>query len=138
MKLMVELPVRQGDCYGSGEWDAPRGDKTHKAIDYECEPGLIVLSPIIGKVSKLGICYSDDLSFRYVEVTDYKQFRHRFFYVIPMVSGGDSVAVGQRLGRADDLRRRYPRDDDHSSAITNHIHYEIISPSGGYINPESR
>lgn len=137
MKLCIELPRRGVDDYGSGDYGARRsGGRTHNGVDYAALPGSILLSPIVGTVTKHGYCYSDDFSFRYVEITTQSGQRHRFFYVIPIIDEGKHVYKNAPIGRVDDLRRRYPADDIHCKPITNHVHYEIIDQHGDFINPD--
>jgi len=120
------LPQRTQDAYGSGAFGAPRGDHMHNGIDYVCDMGTKILAPASGEVSKVGYCYKDDLSFRYVEITDEEGFRHRVFYVSPDCAVGNIVIAGQScIGIAQDLTKRYPRKTLGGLPITNHVHYEI-------------
>lgn len=126
--ITAKLKKRGTDKWGSGEFGASRGDRTHNGIDYACEPGTQICSPYAGKVTKLGYPYGDDLSFRYVEVTDYSQRQHRIFYVEPSVEVGKFIADGEVVGVSQKLGNRYPE-------ITEHVHYEVIK-DGEYLNPE--
>src|SRR6056300_928587 len=110
--------IRPLDAYGSGEFGASRGDRTHVGTDFIAAANEPVHSPVIGTVTKLGYPYGDDLSFRYVEVEDADHYRHRFFYVEPMIAVGDSVLVGKRLGTVQSLQKRY-------AGIIDHVHLEI-------------
>ena len=125
------LPLRQPDAFGEGHYGASRGDRIHNGIDLACYPGTTLESPVSGTVTKLGYPYGDDLSFRYVQVTDEDGFDHRFFYVKPKIDIGFPVfANSTELGESQDLTERYPE-------ITNHIHYEI-KKDGEYIDPGER
>ena len=129
---MIHLitPKRGTDNWGSGEFGAPRGDRKHRGIDYAALPGSLVLSPVTGTVTKLGYPYSDDLEFRYVQITSEDGADHRVFYVDPNVKVGDRVFQGRSvIGEAQDLTGRYP-------GITPHVHYEI-KLNGSYIDPEA-
>jgi len=148
--ILAKLPRRANDSYGSGAFGASRGSRTHHGIDFECPTewgfevsdagvlskleypsGVEVVAPASGKVTKLGYPYGDDLSFRYVEVTDSEKRRHRVFYVEPSVTLGQEVVFGQTpIGVSQDLTKRYPR------GMTPHVHYEIIL-NGKHINPDS-
>ena len=55
---------------------------------------MSVFSNVSGIVTKLGYPYASYLEFRYVEITDLKNFRHRYFYVSPRVSVGDKINIG--------------------------------------------
>lgn len=134
--IIAILPKRGSDNYGSGAFGASRGGRSHNGIDYACHPGSKILSPVNGKVTKLGYPYADDLSYRYVQVTDDEGLDHRIFYVSPEVVTGDVVMAGVTVvGEAQNICRRYPRTTDKPAGMTNHIHYEIKG-SGRYINPE--
>tara|TARA_R110000787_G_C13443394_1_gene446738 strand:- start:13163 stop:13603 length:441 start_codon:yes stop_codon:yes gene_type:complete len=125
----VVLEHRGIDGYGSGAYGASRGDRTHKGIDFKAPAGTAILSPVDGVVSKLGYPYSDDFSYRYVEVTTRSGRKHRLFYVDPIVQLGDKIAVGQPLGLAQHIAARY---NEH--LMNNHIHYEVMV-GHDYINP---
>ena len=79
-------------------------------------------------MTKLGYPYSDNLGYRYVQVTDANDFDWRFFYVKPAVLVDQTIDIGTVLGFVQDLDRRY-------KGITPHIHLEIINSDGNYINP---
>ena len=127
--IKTTTPKRTQDVHGSGEWGASRGSRVHKGIDYAVWPNSTVLSLTEGIVTKLGYAYSDDLSFRYIEITRLDKHCIRYFYVEPDVSLGDIVEPGQPLGIAQDLRPRY-------KGITPHVHLGVMSPLGEYLNPE--
>ena len=132
--IRATLPQRTTDAWGSGAYGAPRGTRKHKGIDFVCVRGTIINSHIIGVVTKLGYPYSDDLSYRYVEVTDAAKLRHRFFYVEPLVEKGDVIITDTPLGVAQDISSRY-RDPD-KPPMDNHCHYEILYRNGKPIDPE--
>ena len=131
--LKVKTPERGTDTWGSGLWGAPRGSRLHMGVDYTAWPESILLSPVKGKVTKLGYPYGDDLSYRYVQVVDREGCRHRFFYVEPLVDVGDRVKVGTELGIVQDIVKRYPVP----KGMKPHVHYEIIDSNGNYMNPET-
>lgn len=134
MKAIIELRKRQSDKWGAGYFNAPRGSRSHSGIDYLCEPGASILSPCDGEVTKLGYPYGDDLSFRYVEITDKNHARHRLFYVEPELAVGDTVHENDVIGEAQDLTTRYSTPE--KGPIPNHIHYEIIV-AHSHVDPES-
>jgi murein DD-endopeptidase MepM/ murein hydrolase activator NlpD len=127
--IPTELEHRNCDEWGCGHFGAPRGNRTHKGVDFKCPYGAHVQSPCSGRVTKLGYAYSDDLSFRYVEITADDGNRHRIFYVLPRVFDSSIVKEGDVIGYAQDLEQRYP-------GITPHVHYEIIDTDGNFIDPE--
>lgn len=132
--MLSTLPSRKSDNYGSGRFGSNRrgraGPRCHNGEDLACFPGTKILSPVDGHVTKLGYPYGDDLSYRYVEVTDAQGLRHRLFYVTPWVEVGDNVyADASVLGEAQDIRKRYP------NGMTPHVHYEIKTQDGKFLDP---
>ena len=117
--------VREQDAHGAGYWHAPRGSRKHKGVDY----AIGVMPGIDGTVSKIGYVYSNDFFHRYIEIKDSKKYRHRYFYVQPQVSLGDSINRDEVIGTVQELGSRYPK-------ITPHVHVGIYNPEGVKINPE--
>jgi murein DD-endopeptidase MepM/ murein hydrolase activator NlpD len=113
---------REVDAYGEGRFHASRdgGTRDHEGVDYVATPGQTVVAPISGYVSKIGYAYPDDQTLRFVEIDNPAlHLTARAFYVDPQVAVDDTVAVGQPIGAAHSLQRRYPL------GITDHIHLEI-------------
>lgn len=125
--MFIKPQKRISDSYGSGHYGAPRGSTTHKGIDFKVNPNTEIHSHINGQVTKLGYPYADDLNFRYVQITDIHGFRHRFFYVLPMVKKGDQIIIGNVIGASQELGKRYPVTDIKPTPITEHFHYEVIT-----------
>jgi len=112
---------RGHDAFGDGFFHASRdgGHRAHEGVDYDAAPGQPVLAPISGYVSKIGFAYPGDTRLRYVEIENPAlRITARALYVDPTVREGDSVQLGQSIGTALSLQRRYP-------GITNHVHLEI-------------
>ena len=128
-RQVVALPIRS-DPAGDGHYGAPRGHRTHRGVDYACVVGEPILSPVNGVITKLGYCYGDDLSWRYVQVTDGDLLHHRLFYVEPLVKVGHVVTNNMVVGNAQDIGRRYPDKD-----MLPHIHLEVMTDKGEYIDP---
>ena len=127
-------PIIRSDAAGDGHFGAARGARTHRGVDYVCRPGYFVFSPISGKVTRLGYVYVNDPFWRYVEITDNRKYRHRLFYVLPLIQFGELVVQGQIIGEAQNISDRYP---DAEYPMIPHVHYELIdSASGQYLNPE--
>lgn len=122
-------PIRQSDCHGHGHFGAPRagGKRKHNGVDFACYPGAVVLSAVKGVVTKLGFPYADDLSFRYVQITDEKGKNVRYFYVEPCVAIGQKISVLDPIGMTQKLGDRYV-------GITEHFHLEIMD-GPNYIDP---
>jgi murein DD-endopeptidase MepM/ murein hydrolase activator NlpD len=131
--MKIGATPRLSDGYGSGHYGASRGSRTHKGVDFACWAGNNILSPIAGKVTKLGYPYAKHLEFRYVEVEDpISKERHRLFYVEPCVEIGQHLLEGEVLGTSQNLLDLYP------NGMTQHFHYEVIKYKGGkkeYIDP---
>ena len=131
--IMVVCPERGRDAWGEGHWGASRGDRTHMGIDYAAVPGSTLVSPVTGQVTKIGYPYSDDLSYRYVEVTDGRGYRHRFFYVEPgVIMRQTIIAEFSALGVIQDITARYATP----KGMTPHFHYEVKDESG-FVDPRT-
>ena len=116
------------DLFGSGAFHASRGRRTHNGIDIKCMAGNKACSNVAGVVTKLGYPYGDDLSYRYIEITDDNANRVRFFYVEPTVVNGQIIEVDDVIGVSQDLGRRY-------GGITNHVHLEVKQIDGSFVDP---
>ena len=134
------LKPRGIDPWGDGSFKASRGGgkRVHKGIDYESEPEDAVFSPVDGTVTKLGYPYApkpgDKITYRYVEITDAEDNRHRVFYIDPSVGMGVKVDTNTVIGLAQDIAAKYSTPD---RIMKCHAHYEIISPTGDLIDPEA-
>ena len=122
-----EMRERKCDGHGCGHFGASRGSRKHNGIDLLCKPRTLVYSPIAGTVTKVGYPYGDDLSYRYVEISD-RGYAFRVFYVSPMVEKGQKVSKNTIIGEAQDLDARY-------QGISNHVHLEIKNADGEFIDP---
>ena len=112
----------RSDKWGDGNWDAPRKTRLHKGIDYSSKSGATkVLAPASGIIDKLGFCYSDDPSFRYVQIRSDAGFVIRLLYVMPLKKIKDKVTQGEVVGVVQSLDSRY-------KGITTHVHTEIRIP----------
>lgn len=115
---------------GDGSYDARRsktvkGKKIrygHQGIDFCVSEGDSVHSHIQGHVTKIGYPYNPSSKtkghLRYVEITDSKSRKHRFFYVTPCVKYGDLIKPAMKIGEAQDLDKIYKN-------MQNHVHYEV-------------
>ena len=137
MKAIVptQLRKRVSDAWGAGHYGAPRGDRKHNGQDYLIDPDCQVLSPVDGMITKLGLPYPNS-EYRYVEVTTEAGYRHRVFYIWPVLDKGKRVKEGQVIGISQDIGKKYP-------GMPNHIHYEVkfqnkfIDPEEGIKNGQS-
>jgi murein DD-endopeptidase MepM/ murein hydrolase activator NlpD len=113
---------RGHDAFGDGKFGASRdgGDRHHEGVDYVDTPGQAVVAPISGYVTKIGYAYDDDRRLRFIEITNPAlKYTARAFYVAPRVREGDTVQLGDVIGRAESLQRRY-------GGITDHVHLEVM------------
>lgn len=130
--ILTKPRVRVQDAFGSGVFGASRGGRKHRGTDYIAKYGDVVVSPISGRVTKLGFPYEDDLSYRYVQVTDEDGNAHRFFYVDPLTHLGKDIQAGHsQLGFVQNIAKLYDTSD---KKMLNHVHYEIMR-NGGYVDP---
>lgn len=127
--IKLTTPERGIDDFGSGAFGASRGSRTHNGIDYCAQPNSLVYPVSAGTVTKLGYPYSDNLNFRYVQVTDDNGYDWRYFYVKPTVDVGDIVTRDDVIGWVQNLDVRY-------KGITPHIHLEVKNPDGTFVNPK--
>lgn len=142
MQIKPPYVIRSTDRYGMGYFKAPRqGGRLHKGIDPCCKVGDEILSVSCGVVTKIGFPYSQavaDASWsqeqrskheakkarRYVEVTDLRGLRVRYFYVNPKVAVGDTVHKDTLLGIAQGVGEALP-------GIIEHFHFEVLPKGNG-------
>lgn len=126
----TDAAPRAWDGFGSGAYGASRdgGVRHHGGVDYVAKAGQAVKSPISGYVTRIGYAYDDDLSFRYVEISNPAlRYQARVLYVSPEVAAGDTVRLGETIGEAQTLQGRYP-------GITDHVHLELARLDLGHID----
>ena len=138
--ILIQASVRGNDAHGSGAYLASRdgGKDVHRGVDFACSEGNIVVSPLAGRVVKVGYMYSDGIGawndiedpFRYIDIIESKsEYRFRFGYVRPVHEVGDTIRRGAGIGFVQNIARRY-------IGITNHIHVEARDPEGKVVDPE--
>lgn len=120
------MKLRECDVHGCGFFGANRGERQHKGVDISMNPGELVMSPISGIVTKVGYPYSDDLSYRYVQIHK-DGYDFRLFYVEPLVDVGETIDFNSVIGYVQNLGSRYP-------GITEHVHLEI-KYNGNFVDP---
>ena len=120
---------RGKDAYGEGRFGASRTGHIHAGVDYVAQAGQDVRAPIAGFVTKVGFPYKDSAEYRYIEITNRSTgYTARVMYVGPEVQVGQALALGQVIGQAQNLKRRYP------NGITNHVHLEIARLGGRHLD----
>jgi len=135
--IITDLTKRGVDDWGSGAYKAARGSKKHKGIDYACEPGDTLYSPVEGEITKFGYTYANALEFRYVEITDNNGNRCRAFYVEPNteLKIGGYISKNYPIGTSQNISGYYKKKRPYQDMI-NHTHYEILDKEGNTINPD--
>ncbi|WP_419252259.1 M23 family metallopeptidase [Caulobacter sp. ErkDOM-YI] len=121
---------RGHDDFGEGQFGARRdgGARDHEGVDYTAVAGQDVLAPISGYVTKIGYAYSGSVDLKFVEITNPALgYVARAFYVSPGVAVGQTVRLGQAIGRVESLQGHYP-------GITDHVHLEVMEPGGERVN----
>lgn len=120
MRHIFDLDNIRSDKEGDGHYGASRGSRKHVGIDFIASANEPVPAPISGVITKLGYPYGDDLSYRYVQITDDAGKRVRCFYVEPSVRVGDSVRKGDQIGTVQTLQKRYG-----GRGMVDHVHLEV-------------
>lgn len=127
MKLPTKYGAIRSDPEGNGHFGSPRGGRIHRGTDMINPAGGEVYAPMRGHVTKIGYCYGDDPSYRYVQIAVRDlPLVMRLLYVDPHVEVGDLVEEGQVIGLSQDIVKRY------KPAMINHVHWEIkiTTPTG--------
>ena len=111
-------PIRN-DAGGSGFFQAPRGDKLHRDIDFLCSHGQRILAPITGNIVRHSYPYADSKTFSGLVIEgDYCGIQ--MFYVSPAPGIiGQHVRQGQVIGSAQNIKAKYPDCE-------NHIHFRLL------------
>ena len=118
------LETRGQDDWGSGSFAASRSGKFHKGRDYKAEPGKEILSPIAGRVLRIGWPYANE-RFRIIEIIDNNSISlWRLFYVLPCVKAGDLIEKGQLIGHCQNISAKYHHPK--RRPMKNHVHIECI------------
>jgi biotin carboxyl carrier protein len=121
---------RGHDAFGDGFFGARRdgGSRDHEGVDYMAVGGQTVRAPMSGYVTKVGYAYAGDTDLKFVEITNPALgYAARAFYVTPGVEVGQTVRLGDTIGKVESLQGHYP-------GITDHVHLEILAPGGDRVN----
>jgi murein DD-endopeptidase MepM/ murein hydrolase activator NlpD len=121
---------RGHDDFGDGQFGARRdgGVREHEGVDYVAKAGQDVAAPISGYVTKIGYAYAGSSDLKFVEISNPALgYVARAFYVTPGVEVGQTVRLGETIGRDQSLQKHYP-------GITNHVHLEVMEPGGERVN----
>ena len=108
----------RNDTMGTGHFGAPRRDRKHNGVDFLCEPGQIVISPIDGFVSRIAYPYTSRL-LKGLEIIG-ERVSVIMFYIEPAVNIQRShVRAGEVIGTAQDVSKA------HGNAMKPHVHLKI-------------
>jgi murein DD-endopeptidase MepM/ murein hydrolase activator NlpD len=117
--LVVPLEIRN-DSQGSGVFNASRGARAHKGVDYLVEKGQNVFSPVDGKVTRIAYPYASDLKWKGLVIVS-GSTEIRIFYITPLDGIiGEQVKKGDRIATAQAINEKY------TPSMKNHIHVEWI------------
>ncbi len=131
----ISNPIIRNDSMGSGHFGASRdnGKRKHKGIDIIALPDHPVMSPVEGKIERIGDPYGDG-KYKIIWIKTKNSDEVGLFYVRPsdpsgkpIVNPGDTVKPGQVIGSMQDLKKRFPNMD-------NHVHFEV-KKGGKAIDP---
>jgi murein DD-endopeptidase MepM/ murein hydrolase activator NlpD len=123
--------LRDTDAYGCGAFGASRDHRSrrHEGVDFRADAGQSLVAPISGYVTKIGFAYPGDEILKFVEITNPAlHYQARVFYIDPSVAVGQTVHLGQPIGRHHTLEQKYP------GGMTDHVHLEIIDTHGARID----
>jgi len=117
----------RNDAGGKGYYGAPRSRKLangkiqrylHKGTDYKCVPGQIVRSPMTGIIVRIARPYVQG-EFSGLVIAA-KRLTLKMFYLQPFPQLiGKVVKIGEEIGLAQDIGKKYP-------LVTPHIHVEVV------------
>ena len=103
--------LRIMDHFGSGLYNAPRGNLKHNGIDFLCDPGQIILAPVDGVKNYSGVYLENE------------SLSLKMFYFTPDKKIiGKKVSRGQRIGIAQDISKLY---NTGVKKMLPHIHLQI-------------
>jgi hypothetical protein len=124
----------RSDAAGDGHFGAPRGDNTHKGVDFLTLPGQPVIMPIsFGRIKRVAWPYKVNGDYRGIEIEGYDRGAGdvviKMFYLVPFQLGS-AIAEGTVIGYAQDISVKYGGDP-----MQPHIHLEFRK-DGKLIDPE--
>lgn len=125
MAAMVS-PTRRGirsDGAGDGKFNAPRGPRRHKGVDFLCTPGQDLYMPLeIGKVTRKRYPYANDMDYEGMHVCGFINnlaIEILMFYCVPTVAYNINYRQGEVIGYAQDISKKY------GPPMKPHVHLQI-------------
>ena len=110
-------PIRGYDKWGSGAFRAPRGNHTHRGVDFICAPGQDILCPIDGTIVREARPYAKG-KYSGVLIRNHAMDIKMFYFRPDPHLITAIVNKGKVIGKAQDISDKY-------EGITPHIHLEI-------------
>lgn len=117
---LVDTIPRGNDPTGHGYYGAKRGTRKHQGFDLLAEPGVIVISPIDGFITKIGQVYRATTKFKYIEISN-DIYRVRLMYGKPIkdLKINKRVQDGVHIGHVQDIAQY------HGGNMKNHLHVQV-------------
>lgn len=119
-------PTRQGvrsDNAGDGHFNARRGRRRHRGVDFLCAPGQDIYMPITsGMVVRKRYPYAEDLRYEglHIEGVDgVHAIELCLFYVVAVVSFHINYKMGDVIAYAQDITKKY------GPPMQPHIHLQV-------------
>lgn len=117
----VASPKIRNDAWGKGIFGASRGNRKHNGIDLIVKPGMAIVSPITGKITRSFYPYQGDTKYRGCEIiSDDGVFKFKLMYMlVDERLIGKRVMAGAAIGYAQDVSERY------GGTMIPHLHFEV-------------
>ena len=128
--LQGPLRMRGDDDWGSGAFNAPRGERKHRGIDIITSPGEEIYCPIDGRIVRVAEPYDDEPRYNGLLLAgsgSWEGYEIKLFYLDGFSLG--PIEQGALMARSEDISIRYP-------GITNHVHLEVRR-DGDLLDPTS-
>ncbi len=111
--------IRDSDKWGSGAFDAPRGNRRHRGLDILTHHGQTLYSPVSGTITRYADPYEDDPRYSGCLIQGsgpWSGYDIKVFYLEQVTLG--IVDQDTHFAIAQDIERKYP-------GILNHVHLEV-------------
>jgi hypothetical protein len=126
--MIITSPTGLGirnDPQGGGYYDAPRGSRRHKGIDFLCVPGQDITCPIeYGTIIRVAYPYSSDLSYKGLVIENDLITIRLYYCTLFETLLNKRVERHQPIAKAQNIAskyRPYPKDCE----MKPHIHLGI-------------
>lgn len=129
------------DSWGSGVFGASRdaGARAHVGLDMLSVPGDIVVSPVTGHLTYIGIAYPGSSlgSIHLTGTNEHEGLAVKMLYVIAdALRAGGKFHAGDRIGVAQDVSGYWrSMKPEHIGLMKNHVHLELTLPDQRRVDP---